>query len=55
VRVPVTDEKAPKDKDLLNTRDNLSLAIDHDQETNKTIKAQIMNRGKLNTFIGGPQ
>ena len=41
-----SDEQAPKDKDLINTRDNLSLAIDHDNETNKTIKAQIMNRGR---------
>ncbi len=39
-------EKAPKDKDLINTRDNLSMAIEHDNEQNKTIKAQIMNRGR---------
>jgi DnaJ family protein C protein 13 len=41
-----SEEVAPKDKDLINTRDNLSLAIDHDNETNKTIKAQILNRGR---------
>ncbi len=39
-------EEAPKDKDLLNVRDNLSLAIEHTNEVNQTVRAQLINKSK---------
>jgi hypothetical protein len=39
-------EKAPKDRDLINIRDNLSLAIEHNTEVNQTKKMQIINKSK---------
>jgi DnaJ homolog subfamily C member 13 len=41
-----SSEQAPKDRDLLNTRDNLSLAIEHNNEQNQTTKAQLINRSR---------
>ena len=41
-----SSEKAPREKDLINTRDNLSLAIEHDNEANKSTKAQIISHGR---------
>lgn len=41
-----SNEQAPKDKDLLALRDNLSMAIDHNNELNQTTKQQIINKGR---------
>ena len=41
-----SNEQAPKDRDLMNIRDNLSLAIEHNTEQNQSAKMQIINRGK---------
>ncbi len=41
-----SSEQAPKDRDLLNLRDNLTLAIEHNNEINQTAKQQIINRGR---------
>ncbi|CAF0754857.1 unnamed protein product [Brachionus calyciflorus] len=41
-----SDEKAPKDKDLLNIRDNLTMAIDHTNEVSSTAKNQIINKSR---------
>lgn len=39
-------EQAPKDRDLMNIRDNLKLAIEHTNEQNQTTKMQIINRSR---------
>lgn len=39
-------EQAPKDRDLLNIRDNLSLAIEHNNEVNSSTKQQIINKSR---------
>jgi len=39
-------ELAPKDRDLLNVRDNLSLAIEHTNEVNQTARMQLINKSK---------
>ena len=41
-----SSEQAPKDRDLLNLRDNLTLAIEHNNEVNQSTKQQIINRGR---------
>lgn len=41
-----SSEKAPKDRDLLNIRDNLSLAIEHNNEVSSTAKNQIINKSR---------
>lgn len=41
-----SNEKAPKDRDLMNIRDNLTLAIEHNNEQNQTTKAQIINKSR---------
>ena len=42
----LSTEVAPKDKNLLNVRDNLSLAIEHTNEVNQSAKMQIINKSK---------
>ena len=39
-------EVAPKDRNLMSVRDNLSLAIEHTNELNQTTKMQIINKSK---------
>ena len=39
-------EEAPKDRNLMSVRDNLSLAIEHTNELNQTTKMQIINKSK---------
>jgi DnaJ family protein C protein 13 len=39
-------EQAPKDRNLLNMRDNLTMAIEHNNELNQTTKQQIINKGR---------
>ena len=41
-----SSEKAPKDKDLLHIRDNLSMAIDHSNEVSSSAKNQIINKSR---------
>ncbi|RNA25242.1 dnaJ -like protein, partial [Brachionus plicatilis] len=41
-----SSEKAPKDKDLLNVRDNLSMAIEHTNEVNSSAKSQLVNKSR---------
>jgi len=41
-----SSEQAPKDRDLLNIRDNLSMAIEHNNEVNSSAKMQIINKGR---------
>jgi len=41
-----SSEVAPKDRDLMNMRDNLSLAIEHNTEVNSSAKMQIINRSR---------
>ena len=41
-----SSEEAPKDRNLMSVRDNLSLAIEHTNELNQTTKMQIINKSK---------
>lgn len=41
-----SNETVPRDRDLLNTRDNLSLAIEHNNEQTNTTKQQMLIRGR---------
>ena len=41
-----SNEQVPRDRDLLNTRDNLSLAIEHNNEQTNTAKQQMIIRGR---------
>lgn len=41
-----SSEQAPRDRDLLNTRDNLSLAIEHNNEQTSSAKQQMIMRGR---------
>lgn len=41
-----SSEQAPKDRDLLNTRDNLSLAIEHNSEQANSAKQQILTKSR---------
>ena len=41
-----SSEQAPKDRDLLNIRDNLTMAIEHNNEINSSTKMQIINRSR---------
>ena len=41
-----SSEMAPKDRDLMNMRDNLSLAIEHNTGVNSSTKMQIINKSR---------
>lgn len=41
-----SSEQAPKDRDLLNIRDNLSLAIEHSNEQTQSAKHQLINKSR---------